>query len=170
MYRSRNCHSHSHLAVLGWLLLCSIAYADDDGTGIAEIDTNAAEEAAAAEAGEGDAAEDELAEIVFGEPQACILAQRIRRTEILSDYAVLFHMSGNQIYLNRLARRCSGLRIAGAFGYEVRTSQLCNVDVIRVVDSFGGGLRSGITCGLGPFLPVTEEQVPLLREMGPRED
>lgn len=150
------------------LLLGGNVGAEDPPTGIEEIDTNEAEQEAAAEAAEG-SADEAMADLVFGEPRDCISTQRIRRTEVLNDREVLFYMSGAEIYLNRLAHRCSGLRMADAFSYEVRTTQLCHVDVIRVVQNFGGDIRPGIACGLGRFLPVMEEQLPILREKGPVE-
>ncbi len=156
-------------AVLIALLLCGNAGAEDPPTEIEEIDTNEAEEEAAAEAAEGSAAES-MADLVFGEPKDCINTQRIRRTEVLNDREVLFFMHGSEIYLNRLPHRCSGLRMADAFSYEVRTAQLCHVDVIRVVQTFGGDLRPGIACGLGRFLPVTQEQLPIVRGKGPVEE
>jgi len=135
----------------------------DEESEVIELDANAAEAEAASESGEN-AAEDVLAEVAFGDPVDCVNSQRIRRTDVLSDREVLFFMYGSEVYLNKLPHRCSGLRIADAFSYEVRGSQLCHIDLIRVVDSFGRGLRSGIACGLGKFLPVDPEQVPIVRE------
>lgn len=156
-----------------FLLLYGGAFAQEADSAMSEIDTNEAEREAKEEAGDetaDDAGEDAMAELVFGDPKACISTQRISRTEILNDREVLFHMYGSEIYLNRLPHRCSGLRRSDAFGYEVRTSQLCDVDVIRVMRNFGGSLDPGIACGLGKFLPVGEEQLPLLREKKPLED
>lgn len=137
--------------------------ASDSENGMIELDANQAEEEA--EPGDDEtAAEDLLAEITFGEPVDCINTQRIRSTEILSDREILFRMSATEFYLNRLPIRCPRLRMSDTFSYEVRGSQLCHVDIIRVVDTFGGGISRGPACGLGKFLPVDQEQVPLVRE------
>lgn len=154
--------SCSQLALmLAAILLCGTAAAAGGGDDIAEIDANKAEEAATNEA------EESLADEVFVETRNCISVHRISRTDVLDDNSVLFYMYGSEIYLNRLPHRCLGLRMADAFSYEIRTQQLCNVDVIRVVRTFGGDLTPGVACGLGKFRPVTEEQVLLLRGKGP---
>ncbi|MBT8441943.1 MAG: hypothetical protein KJO76_06105 [Gammaproteobacteria bacterium] len=135
---------------------------DDDGE-VIELDANEAEAEAASDSDEN-AVEDLLAEVAFGEPVDCVNTQRIRRTEILSDREILFFMHGSEVRLNKLPHRCAGLRRADTFSYEVRGSQLCHIDLIRVVDNFGGRIRPGVACGLGKFLPVDVEQVPLIRE------
>ena len=163
----RHCLS---LVLSGALLLAGAADAEDTPAEMDEIDTNEAEREVAEEAAGGAAADDVLTELIFGEPVDCINAQRIRNTKVLNDREIVFYMSGSDIYLNRLPHRCSGLRMADAFSYEVRTSQLCHIDLIRVVDNFGGSMRTGIACGLGRFLPITEEQLDILRERGPVED
>jgi hypothetical protein len=135
----------------------------DDASEVIELDANQAEEEAAAESDEN-ATEDVLAEVAFGDPVDCVNTQRIRRTDVLSDREILFYTSGSGVYLNKLPHRCSGLRWADAFSYEVRGSQLCHIDLIRVVDTMGAGIRPGVACGLGKFLPVDPEQVPIVRE------
>ena len=145
------------------------AEASDAGIDMIELDANQAEDESEAD-GDENAAEDLLAEVAFGEPRDCINTQRIRSTEVLSDREILFRISGTEFYLNKLPHRCSGLRMADAFSYEVRGSQLCAIDLIRVVNTFGGGIRPGIACGLGKFLPVSEEQIPLVRERAKVKD
>ncbi|MFW2404409.1 MAG: hypothetical protein ACN4GT_06550 [Gammaproteobacteria bacterium] len=135
----------------------------DEAVEVIELDANQAEEEAKTESAEN-AAEDVLAEVAFGDPVDCVSTQRIRRTDVLSDREILFYTSGSGVYLNKLPHRCSGLRWADSFSYQVRGSQLCDIDLIRVVDTMGRGIRPGIACGLGKFLPVDEDQVPLIRE------
>ena len=95
--------------------------------------------------------------------ERCISTSRIDRTHVLDDKQVLFYMRGRDIYLNQLPRGCSGLARQGAFSYESRTSQLCNLDTITVLDTVGGGFMRGATCGLGTFIPIDEETAELLR-------
>lgn len=139
------------------------ADAPGDATDMIELDANQAEQESDADDDEN-AAEDPLAEIAFGAPVACVNTQRIRRTDVLNDREILFIMHGSEVYLNKLPHRCPRLKMSDTFSYEVRGSQLCDVDVIRVVDTFGGRISPGPACGLGKFLPVTEDQVPLVRE------
>ena len=90
------------------------------------------------------------------EGERCISLSRIDRTHVIDDQQVLFYMRGKDIYLNRLPRRCGGLASQGRFSYKTSMSQLCRMDMITVLQSGGGGLMRGSTCGLGRFIPITE--------------
>ncbi|HHQ14282.1 MAG TPA: hypothetical protein ENK16_04595 [Chromatiales bacterium] len=96
------------------------------------------------------------------EPESCVSVARIRRTRIVDDSTILFYMNGGEIFVNHLPRRCPGLRINDAFGYETSLSVLCNVEVIHVLRNIGGDLVRGPTCGLGMFEPVTADQADAL--------
>ena len=95
--------------------------------------------------------------------ERCISIARIDRTEGLDDQQILFYMRGKDIYLNQLPRRCFGLGSQRRFSYETSLSQLCNLDTITVLNNIGGGLMRGATCGLGLFLPISEEDADVLR-------
>ncbi|MDJ0927381.1 MAG: hypothetical protein QNJ73_06965 [Gammaproteobacteria bacterium] len=101
--------------------------------------------------------------------QNCIRVDSIRNTRIHDDSTILFYMTGGKAYVNNLPHRCSGLRMAGAFGYKTSTRSLCNVDMITVIRSGIGG--PGVRCGLGMFKPITPEEIGLLRgELEPDTD
>jgi hypothetical protein len=63
-------------------------------------------------------------------------------------------MAGGKTYRNSLPNGCPGLRRDDAFSYRTSTSQLCSVDIIRVVENYGGRLQQGAGCGLGKFQPI----------------
>jgi hypothetical protein len=86
--------------------------------------------------------------------QRCVQINTIRRTEVVDDQNILFHMRGNKVYNNRLPNRCPGLGLGRAFKYSTSSSQLCNVDIISVIESSTGRIVSGARCGLGMFVPV----------------
>ena len=104
------------------------------------------------------------AEALTGEALNCVSLGRIRQTDIVDDQTILFYMRGPEIYVNRLPRRCPGLRIAGSFSYKTSLTELCNTDVITVIRSLGVGPSLGPTCGLGMFQPITAEAVAALKE------
>ena len=106
---------------------------------------------------------DEL-EFVSGPPEQCISLIRIDRTEVLDDQSILFHMRGDDIYLNHLPHRCPNLGFYESFMYRTSLNQLCNVDIITVLNDIGFGFSPGPSCGLGLFYPVSEEDVSKLRE------
>ena len=113
--------------------------------------------------------EEELdADLVDREPTNCVTVNRIKQTDVINDNNILFYMRGGKIYRNYLPRKCPRLEREDSFTYEVRTNSLCNVDVIYVLERFGGGLRRGAGCGLGMFYEISEEEAERLKK--PMED
>jgi hypothetical protein len=89
-----------------------------------------------------------------GEPKNCVSTHQIRSTRIIDGSTIDFKMAGGKTYRNTLPYSCPGLRRDDAFSYRTSTSQLCNVDIIRVVENYGGRLQEGAGCGLGKFQAV----------------
>lgn len=94
----------------------------------------------------------------------CVGIARIDHTEIIDDQTILFYMRGNEVYLNRLPRKCPGLRPNETLSYETSQAQLCNVDLITVLRRFGGSFSRGAACGLGRFEPIEPEAIAALKE------
>lgn len=93
-------------------------------------------------------------------PVDCIMVARIDRTDIIDDQTVLFFMRGRkQIYRNYLPRKCPNLETEDRFGYQVTSGRLCRVDMLTVLPRIG----IPISCRLGPFQPITAEEVEELR-------
>lgn len=90
---------------------------------------------------------------VTGETQHCVNRSRIRRTEVLNDYTILFHMRGRKVFKNELPYRCFSLGFYESFSYSLSTNLLCNVDIITVFHSNG---MTGASCGLGDFEELEE--------------
>jgi len=86
----------------------------------------------------------------------CVLPSNIRSTNVRDDHTIDFEMNGGKIYRNTLPNSCPSLGFEKRFLYRLSTSQLCSVDLIRVLQSFGGGLQEGAACGLGKFQPMTK--------------
>ncbi len=89
-----------------------------------------------------------------GAPKNCVITHQIRSTKIIDDSTIDFKMAGGKTYRNSLPNGCPGLRRDDAFSYRTSTSQLCSVDIIRVVENYGGRLQQGAGCGLGKFQPI----------------
>lgn len=106
-----------------------------------------AEEGGAAKDGKAKAAE----LVPVGEPVSCIMPSQLRSTRVIDDQTIDFEMNNGTVYRNRLSHRCPGLKMEERFAYKISTSQLCSVDIITVLQSFGGGLSQGASCGLGTF-------------------
>jgi hypothetical protein len=95
-------------------------------------------------------------------PVDCVIVNNIRRTEILDDQTIVFHMRGSRIFLNHLPRSCPTLEREERFAYRTSGGRLCAVDTITVIERTGFG--GGFTCPLGQFHPVTVEEIQELRE------
>lgn len=95
---------------------------------------------------------------VLGDPVSCVQIQQIRNTRVWDDRTIDFEMAGGKVYRNTLPNTCPGLGFEEAFLYETSQSQLCNVDIIYVLQRSGSMTRRGAGCGLGQFVPVELEK------------
>jgi hypothetical protein len=84
----------------------------------------------------------------------CLPLKSIRNTRIVDDSNVLFYTNGSNVYKNQLPHRCSGLRSADTFLYRTSQSELCNLDIITVLNRIGSDFTPGPSCGLGLFEPI----------------
>jgi hypothetical protein len=89
-----------------------------------------------------------------GDPVDCVQLTNIRSTQVHGDSTIDFHMNGGKVYRNTLPNSCPSLGFEERFSYKTSLSQLCSVDIIRVLQSYGGHLQEGAGCGLGKFQPV----------------
>lgn len=103
---------------------------------------------------EDDFVSDGPAVTVVGEAQSCIPIAQLRQSRVRDDRTIDFEMVGDKVYRNILPSRCPRLGFEEAFTYATSLSQLCNTDIIYVLETTGGELRRGAACGLGDFVPV----------------
>jgi hypothetical protein len=89
-----------------------------------------------------------------GEPKNCVSLNQIRSTHVVDNSTIDFKMAGGKTYRNSLPHSCPGLKFEDRFSYRTSLSQLCNVDIVRVLHDYGGRLTEGAGCGLGKFQPV----------------
>ena len=89
-----------------------------------------------------------------GEPVNCVSLTQIRSTKVVDNSTIDFKMAGGKTYRNSLPYSCPGLKFEDRFLYRTSLSQLCNVDIVRVLHDYGGRLQEGAGCGLGKFQPV----------------
>lgn len=87
---------------------------------------------------------------VAGEPVDCIHTPRVMSTRIYDKTAIVYD-AGNTIWVNRPE---SGARMLDDNDIMVTTpfgSQLCSVDIVRMIDRGAGFWRGSV--GLGQFVP-----------------
>ena len=87
---------------------------------------------------------------VAGEPVHCITLRNIRSTEIVDRTAIVYTMTNGTVYVNR-PNGASFLDDDSIMVNKVYTSQLCNVDIVDLVDR-SSRFHSG-SVGLGDFVP-----------------
>lgn len=85
-----------------------------------------------------------------GEPVSCINRNQIRSTHVIDDRTINFVINNRRMFRNELRNSCPGLGFSRSFKINSRTSQLCSMDSITVIQ----GGRRGATCGLGRFQPM----------------
>ena len=94
----------------------------------------------------------------------CISLSQVARTEIIDNTHIAFHMKGrNKIFVNILRRQCPGLRRHDTLMFRTFSSQVCNIDIVTVLDNIGFGFSPGVSCALGPFYLMTKEQLAKLK-------
>ena len=94
----------------------------------------------------------------IGTPVSCVTTYQIRNTKIVDDRTIDFEMNGKKLYRNTLPYSCPGLKSEERFSYSPTNSQLCSVDIIRVLNNYGGRLQEGAGCGLGSFQQIEKVQ------------
>ncbi len=93
---------------------------------------------------------------VAGEPVDCIYTPRVMSTRIYDNTAIVYD-GGRTIWVNRPASGASALDDSNILVTQPTNSQLCSVDIVRLIDRTGGFFRGSI--GLGQFVPYTKVKV-----------
>jgi len=109
---------------------------------------------------------DDSLDLVSGPPEQCVRLSSIDHTDVVDDQNILFYMHGKDIYRNYLPYPCRGLKNNDTFMYRTSLNQLCNVDIITVLDTMSFGFMPRNSCGLGMFYPITKDQAKKLKEIG----
>jgi hypothetical protein len=86
--------------------------------------------------------------------RGCLPLVQIQSTNVVDEQTIDFRLRDGSVWRNRLPRSCPGLGFDRAFSYSTSISQLCNVDLIRVIVQSNPGIM-GATCGLGKFERVS---------------
>lgn len=86
-----------------------------------------------------------------GAPVNCIQQNQIRSSQIISRTAIVYTMNNGTIYLNRPESGAAFLSRDDVLVTNTHSPQLCNVDIVRLLDS-SSRTPSG-SLGLGMFVP-----------------
>ncbi len=83
-----------------------------------------------------------------GKVKNCLSTSRLHNSQVIDDQTIFFDSVGKKAYMMKLPRKCSRLGHEKRFAYKVSTNQLCDMDLITVLDGYG---RTWASCGLGKF-------------------
>lgn len=93
-----------------------------------------------------------LAGRVAGAPVPCITLVGNDRSQIIAGIGIVYGQ-GNRLWLNRPVSGAESLREDDILVTRLPTGQLCNVDIIRLLDRVGRFERGFVN--LGDFVPYT---------------
>lgn len=96
--------------------------------------------------------------------ESCISLVRIKSSEVLDRSRMVFTMNNGSMYLNTLPYPCPGLRRDTPYLHRTSLNEICDLDIITVLNEGGGGYMPGASCGLGKFVPTSKEEVAALKE------
>jgi hypothetical protein len=89
-----------------------------------------------------------------GPPVNCIDLQRIQSSEIMDGTAIVYRMDSRRLYVNRPVNGASSLRSNLILITKTPSTQLCNIDIVRLRDQ-GSNFAAGFV-GLGKFVPYVK--------------
>lgn len=96
---------------------------------------------------------EKLAGYTAGEPVDCIPQYAIQSVKVYDKTALLYEMNGDKYYLNIPDIGAKSLDDRDVLVTEHWTSQLCNVDIVKLWDP-ASRMETGFV-GLGKFIPYT---------------
>jgi hypothetical protein len=88
----------------------------------------------------------------------CVNLSQVRELKIIDNKHIAFELNNHEVYVNTLPHACPGLAPNKAILYKPTMNQLCNVDVITLLESFGRGFTQAGSCGLGNFELMSKEE------------
>lgn len=93
---------------------------------------------------------------VAGTPVDCIQQRQIQSTQIYDGTAIAYQI-GSTLYVNRPKSGAESLRWDPILVTDTHSSQLCSIDIVRLVDR-SSHFQTGFV-GLGKFVPYTKPKV-----------
>jgi hypothetical protein len=134
-------------------LLASAAFGADETT---DPDTATAEEILSGTAPPGE----------YVQQTKCIISSRIKRTEVLSERFIVFHLYDHgELWLARLPQRCPGLRPRAKLLFDKTNDRICQWDGVRTVAQEETSTpQLGPRCVLPQFEPITPDQIEQLKK------
>lgn len=90
-----------------------------------------------------------------GKVKKCISSSSISATTMLDDWTMLFRLSVNKYYVNRLSKKCRGLEFYNSYMHQSFGGAMCKREFIYVNES---GSVSPVPCSLGEFIEYRKDK------------
>ena len=94
----------------------------------------------------------------------CLSLQEIASIKVIDKDNLAIQMKNGDYYLNHLSSSCPSLRRHSAISYTTPLNRLCNLEIITVLEDFGGDLQTMGACGLGKFTPASRDEIRFMQE------
>lgn len=94
---------------------------------------------------------------------SCLRLDQVKGSEVIDKQHIVFRMRDGRSYLSTLPRGCPGLRRDTAWLFKGSSNEICDLDMITVLNPLGGGFMPGAACGLGKFAEVAPAELDVLR-------
>ncbi len=91
---------------------------------------------------------------VAGKPVSCLRLSDIQGSEIIDGTAIVYHLPGNRLYVNRPRGGASSLRQDDVLVTRTYGGDLCEPDAVDLFDSLAHFQRGFVS--LGPFVPYSK--------------
>jgi hypothetical protein len=94
----------------------------------------------------------------------CLRLMAIDDSRILDSQHMLFTTKDKRLYINTFPVECPGMRPGDTYTFRTSLNRLCNQDVITILRPGGHYFIAGVSCGIGMFEEVTQQQVDALKQ------
>ena len=91
---------------------------------------------------------------VAGKPVSCLRLSDVQGSEIIDGTAIVYHLPGARLYVNRPRGGASSLRQDDVLVTRTYGGDLCEPDAVDLFDSLAHFQRGFVS--LGPFVPYSK--------------
>jgi len=96
--------------------------------------------------------------------ESCLKTSDYDRVEVLNGEYLVFHDLGGTTWLNKIKKRCSGLRPKMMLHLGVSKRQICVGGMFEGVQNFAGTIETmTASCYLGVFEPISKDQLQAIK-------
>jgi hypothetical protein len=96
-----------------------------------------------------------VAQDEYASSENCLSTFEYDSVDIIDERHLLFHGLGDDMWINQLRADCPGLHDSDTLLFELHSSRVCSLDIVRRVDRMLFWWNKGPMCSLGKFYEVS---------------